>query len=146
MFSCHPVLMGRGVPHPVLPGVSTPIQSYWGYPHPVLLGGGYPHLVPTGGGLPPSSLNWGGGGTPHPVPTKRAPQGTSPVSLMGYPHQEGWGYHPAGKDGGTPIGKERGTPVWDLAGVTPPPPPVVDRETFPSMNITFLRTRAITTE
>ena len=45
--------------------------------------------------------------------------------------------YPIGKDGILPIGKDGGTPpIWDLAGI----PPVVNKQTFSSINITFPRT------
>ena len=113
----------------------------------VVAGGGTPSSH--GGGVPPPSRPGQGG---YPV-TPHHPDlgwGNPPPSRpgMGYPHptiqtwdgyplpsRPGMGYSPTIQtwDGVPPPTIQ----TWD--GV-PPPPPMVNRQTFPRINITFLRT------
>ena len=146
---------GGGVPHPAMTGVphrvmvgGTPsnneggyprylagripwvpptIQTWpWGYPrYPIQTWYGVPPTIRPGMGYPlPSELGWG---TPSP-------------SDLGWenppPHHQTWdGLPPLPSDlrWGTP-------PPSDLGQGTPSPPPMVNRQTFPSINITFPRT------
>ena len=120
----HPVMVGGiphpvwwGVPHSVVVGVPNPVMV--GVPHPVMVGGtpGYPPPIQTWDWVPlrpgmgyPPDLEQG---TPYPSrPGMGYPQ---PRPVMGYPP------HP------------------DLGQGTLPPP-MVNRQTFPSINITFSHT------
>ena len=133
------VMVGRGTPSSH-GGEGYPIQSWGGTPgiphhpdlgwvtphHPDLARGGTlgnPPTIQTWDGVPPNhpDLGWGtphhpdlGWGTPHPDHG----WGTPPQ-----PSRPGMGYPP--------------TQTWDEV---PPPPPMVNRQTFPSINITFPRT------
>ena len=123
-----------------------------------MVGGGYPIQSWLGGGHTPSSYGVGG----YPI---QSWWGSTPSSHGGgYPIQSWWGYHIPGLDGGgtqgTPtiqtcpeggtlgtshhpdltIGCTLGTPPPSRPGMGYPPPPMVNRQTFPSINITFPRT------
>ena len=114
----HPDL-ARGVPHPVLVG------STLGTPHHPDLDGGTPHPDLARGYpwyLPPSRP---GQGVPK-VPSNQTWDGVPPIQT--------W-------DGVPPtIRPEMGYPPPSDLGWGTPPPPMVNRQTFPSINITFPRT------
>ena len=123
--------MGVGVPHPVLDQRGTPSSLGWGgVPHPVLDQGGTPSQLD---GVPPYWTRVGvplsvGWGTPPiwnwdgvpPCQLDGVPPSAEPE--MGYPPSAGWGTPSPGP------------------GMEYPPQPMVNRKTFPSINITFPRT------
>ena len=120
------------VPHPVLDRGEVPIKSWTGrYPiqswmggTPFSLGWGGTPSSPGPGGTP-SNLGWGGavlvGGCPQPGPG------------MGYLLSVGWGTPHLDLGWGTPLVGWMGYPLSPL---------MVNRQTFPSINITSLVLRA----
>ena len=153
----HPVMVGGtpGTPHhPDLAGGGFSIQSWWGGylgypplsrpgqgggtpsshggvprvpPHHPDLAGGVLHPVMVGGypGYPPTIRPWMGYYPPS--PTIQTWDGVPPQQTWGGvpPHHQTWDEVPPHHQ------------TWD--GV-PPPQPMVNRQTFPSINITFPRT------
>ena len=129
----HPVLDGwRGVPYPVLDGGGvTPSSPGWGEggtPSRPGQGVGVPHPVLVQGGTPHPELEWG---TPCQLDGIPPPQ--SRPGMEYHPSRPGMGYPPPHQLDGDP-------PCLDLGWVNPPPSPMVNRQTFPSINITFPRT------
>ena len=143
---------GQGVPHPADRGYSIPLMGV-----PPDLGWGSPHQQY--GGIPPLGLD---GGTPHPDLGWEDAQSwpgmghpPSPSAGSGYlTHQDLIGVPPILTwDGGTAISNMGVSPCQDLMGyphwewvdggtlsllkVDGVPPTDVDRQTFPSINITF---------
>ena len=131
--------MGGGSPSSHGGGTGTP-QTWDGVPPPSRPGMGYPSPVQTWDGVPPIQtwdgvpphLDLGWGTPPRP--------GTeySPRPEMGYPPDLGWGTPPCPDLWwGTPQTRD-GVPPRPGTGY--PCPPMVNRQTFPSINITFPRT------
>ena len=127
-----------------------PIQSWWGVPHPIMVGGGYPiqswwgvlKVPPTHPDLargyprypPPHHPDLGWGTHHHPDLRLGTPPPSKPG--MGYPpHHQTWD--------GVPLTIRPGMrypPPPPDQGWSTPPSPMVNRQTFPSINITFPRT------
>ena len=125
----------RHTTHHIASARSAALSPDGGYPHPVSMGVPYP--VPMG--VPPSGPDRG---VPHPVPMGR---GVPTVLTWVPPCQKGWGIPLSGRMRIPPFRKD-GVPVRKDGGNTPPhwegwgyPPPNMDRQTFPRINITFPR-------
>ena len=118
-----PSSLGQGIPHPVLNlGWGTP-QTWDGYPHSAGWG-----TLPLGSGM----------GTPH----LDLGWGTSPSAGWGTPHLDlGWGI-PAWTWDGVPAHLDQGwgNPPPPVSWMGYPPQPMVNRQTFPSINIALPRT------
>ena len=117
-YSHHPDLDG-GVPHPVMVVGEYPIQSWIPWVPPTIqtwMGGTYPPTIQIWDGVPLTIQTWDG------VPP--------------YHTDLGWATHPPTIQtwDGVPSLLRPGT------GVPPPSTPMVNRQTFPSINITFPRT------
>ena len=113
-----------------------------------------------GHGVPwvsPTIQTWSGGYPPPSKPGQGVPQGTPTIQTWpgGYPWypppKPGMGYFPTQTWDGYPLiqTSDGVPPPWpdlgwgyppDLGQGTPRPPPMVNRQTFPSINITFSRT------
>ena len=128
----------------------TPIQSWWGVPkgtthHPDLARGypGYPPTIHTWTGVPPHHPHLAGSwGTPSlsrvPLPLSRPGMGY-PTQTWSTPTQTCDRVPPWPRLGmGSPLTWDRVpcTQTWDWI----PPQTMVNRQTFPSINITFPRT------
>ena len=115
-----------GVPHPVrvggTPGTPPPSRPGMGYPPTIQTWDGVPPTIQTWDGVPPTIQTWDG--VPSTIQTwDRVPPPPSRPGT-GYPPTQTWD----------------GVPPYPDLGRGTPPPPMVKRQTFPSINITFPRT------